>query len=307
MHKAHMTAAPRRLLPSISLLQAFEAVCRTGSTAAAARELALTQGAVSRLVQGLEGQLGVQLFQRDRRRLVPTEAAQVYARDVRKALDLIARSSLGVRSNPGGGVLSLAILPTFGTRWLAPRLPAFLTAHPGITINLATRLRPFDFAREGFDAAIHFGRDDWQGAGAMKLFDERLIATCSPDFLRRNPVSGPGDLASLPLLQLETRPDAWAQWFSQHGIEGATPARGMMFDQFATMTQAAIAGVGLALLPAFLAAGEIAEGRLVRACGTAATGVGSYWLVWPETGAGHPPLQAFRAWLGTITAPLRGD
>ncbi|MFD1912193.1 LysR family transcriptional regulator [Halodurantibacterium flavum] len=307
MQDMHMPVTPRRFLPSISLLQAFEAVCRTGSTAAAARELALSQGTVSRLVQNLEGQLGAQLFRRERRRLIPTEAAQVYARDVRKALDLIARSSLGVRSNPGGGVLSLAILPTFGTRWLAPRLPDFLSAHPGITINLATRLRPFDFAREGFDAAIHFGAADWPGAAMTRLFDERLIATCSPDFLRRNPVTSPADLVRLPLLQLETRPDAWAQWLRQHGVEGAAPGRGMMFDQFATMTQAAIAGAGLALLPEFLAVGEIGEGRLVRACGGAATGVGSYWLVWPEAAEGNPPLRPFRDWLVGVTAPLRAD
>lgn len=302
-----MLSSQRRFLPSISLLTAFEAVCRTGSTAAAARELALTQGAVSRLVQNLEGQLGVALFLRERRRLVPTRAALAYAQDVRKALDLIARSSLGVRSNPGGGVLSLAILPTFGTRWLAPRLSDFLAAHPGVTINLATRLRPFDFARDSMDAAIHFGVDDWPGAGHMKLFDERMIATCAPDFLRRGPVAVPSDLAGLPLLQLETRPQAWAAWFARHGVTAGVPMRGMMFDQFATMIQAAISGVGLALLPEFLAEAEIAEGRLVRACpdAGAVTGVGSYWLVWPEGGADHPPLQPFRDWLHTVTEPLR--
>lgn len=157
-------ATPRRLLPSISLLTAFEAVVRTGSTLAAARDLDLSQGAVSRLIQALEGQLGVPLFLRERRRLVPTDPALAYAREVGKALDLISRGSMRVRSNAGGGTLSLAILPTFGTRWLAPRLPRFLAAHPGITINLGTRLKPFDFAEEGFDAAIHFGGDDWAGA-----------------------------------------------------------------------------------------------------------------------------------------------
>lgn len=289
-------ALPRRYIPSVSLLAAFEAVCRTGSTAAAARELALSQGAVSRLVQNLEGQLGVQLFRRESRRLVPTEPAQAYARDVRKALDLIARASLGLRANPGGGVLSLAILPTFGTRWLAPRLGAFLAAHPGITLNLGTRLRPFDFDTETFDAAIHFGTRLWPGAEHLPLFEERIVATCAPGFAAEHPMNLPEDLTHLPLLQLESRPNAWAAWFAHHGLT-PPPAQGMMFDQFAPMMQAAVHGVGIALLPVFLANAELDEGRLVRTPGRVVSGVGTYYLVWPEAAPVSPPLAAFRDWL----------
>ncbi|TDQ57296.1 LysR family transcriptional regulator [Phaeovulum veldkampii] len=300
MRNEHM-APPRRFVPSTSLLRAFEAVCRTGSTAAAARELALTQGAVSRLVQTLEGQLGVALFRRERRRLVPTDAALAYSRDIRKALDLIGRASVQLRANPGGGTLSLAILPTFGTRWLAPRLPRFLAMHPGVTINIGTRLRPFDFAKEGFDAAIHFGTDDWPEAGHMKLFDEVLVACAAPDLCRG--VTAPAELARLPLLQLESRPTAWDLWFRQHGL-AAPAARGMLFDQFATLIQAAIHGAGVALLPAFLAEAEIAEGRLARIAGEDVRGLGSYYLVWPEAEAQHPPLVALRGWLAQDCADL---
>lgn len=298
-------ATPRRFLPSISLLHAFEAVCRTGSTLAAARDLDLTQGAVSRLVQNLEAQLGVALFLREGRRLVPTDAALAYARDVVKALDLISRGSMRVRSNTGGGTLSLSILPTFGTRWLAPRLPRFLAEHPGVTINLGTRVRPFDFEEEGFDAAIHFGEPIWPNAGFLKLFDERLVATCSPAFLAAHPVSGPESLLKIPLLQLETRPAVWATWFRQHGIETRPPS-GMVFDQFGTMIQSAIYGMGVALLPEFLAKSELADGRLVNAWGFPTPGDGSYYLVWPNVGEWYPPLQAFRAWLATEAADPDG-
>ncbi|MBD3786335.1 MAG: LysR family transcriptional regulator [Sphingomonadales bacterium] len=287
---------PRRYLPSVSLLSAFEAVCRLGSTSAAARELDLTQGAVSRLVQNLEGQLGVTLFLREGRRLKPTEPALAYARDVRKGLELIARASLGLRANPGGGVLNLAILPTFGTRWLAPRLGAFLDANPGVTLNLGTRLRPFDFASEGFDAAIHFGTRPWPGAEHLPLFDERLIACCAPDFARDNPMRQPADLLEQSLLQLETRPRAWTAWFAHHGLDAPRVA-GMMFDQFAPMLQAAVHGLGIALLPEFLAQPEIAEGRLIRTPGKTVTGVGTYALVWPEGVPPSPALGAFRDWI----------
>lgn len=299
-------ATPRRLLPSISLLTAFESVCRTGSTVAAARDLALTQGVVSRLIKTLEAQLGVPLFRRQNRRLVPTEAALAYARDVGRALDLISRGSMRVRSSTGGGTLSLSILPTFGMRWLAPRLNQFLAAHPGVTINLGTRLRPFDLDEEGFDAAIHFGAETWPGAGYLKLFEEKLIAACSPAFLRAHPVGKAADLLRLPLLQLETRPMAWTHWFGRHEVWERAP-QGMMFDQFAQMILAVIDGLGIALLPEFLIGPELADGRLVRVWGDAVPSDGSYYLVWPEAGENYPPLVAFREWLAGEIDPSRHE
>ena len=292
---------PRRFLPSISLLSAFEAVLRTGSTASAARELDLTQSTVSRLVQNLEAQLGHTLFERQRQRLSPTEAARAYGRDVTRALDLIQRSSMEFVTNPGGGALSLAILPAFGTRWLAPRLGQFLAKHPGVTINLATRLKRFNFAAETFDAAIHFGTDDWRDAGHLRLFEERMTACVAPSLLAAHPVKTAADMSGLPLLQLETRPTAWKSWFAAQGAD-AQQVTGMLFDQFGTMTQAAIAGLGVALLPDFLADIEIEEGRLLPLLKPSISGVGAYWLVWPKTRAAYPPLEAFRTWLEAAVA-----
>lgn len=286
----------RRYLPSISLLSAFEAVSRTGSTAAAARELQLSQGTVSRLVQSLEDQLGRTLFLRHRKRLNPTEAALDYARDVSAALDLIQRSSMKVAADLGGGALSLAILPAFGTRWLAPRLGRFLGEHPGITINLSTRLRPVDFSAERFDAMIYFGAGQAPGAEHMKLFEERLTACAAPGLLAGRPIQAPGDLTGLQLFQLETRPLAWAAWFSGQGAH-APPIAGMMFDQFAPMVEAAIAGLGVALLPHYLAETEIAQGRLTPVLMPAVSGTGAYWLAWPRMRDGYRPLIAFRQWL----------
>ncbi|MDL2403352.1 LysR family transcriptional regulator [Rhizobium mayense] len=287
---------PRRFIPSVSLLAAFEAVLRTGSTAGAARELDLTQSTVSRLIQNLEEQLGRPLFERQRKRLIPTVAAQAYGRDVSRALDLIQRSSMTFSANPGGGTLSIAILPAFGTRWLAPRLGRFLNQNPGITINLSTRLKRFNFAAESFDAAIHFGEDDWRDAGHLELFEERLTACVSPALLESRSIKTVDDLGQLPLLQLETRTTAWTCWFKGQGHE-APPITGMLFDQFATMTQAAISGLGVALLPDYLADVEIREKRLVPIFQRSVIGTGHYWLVWPISREKYPPLEAFRTWL----------
>jgi LysR family glycine cleavage system transcriptional activator len=287
---------PRRLTPSISLLSAFEAVCRTGSTLSAARDLDLSQGAVSRLIQNLEGQLGVTLFLREGRRLVPTDAALSYRRDVVKALELIRNGAVRLRSNSSGGTFSLSVLPAFGAKWLTPRLPRFLAAHPGITLHLGTRVRPFDFEEEGFDAAIHFGSEDWPHAGFVKLFDEELVVVASPAFLERHPVATARDVADVPRLQLESRPAAWNLWFSQQALAAPAPD-GMQFDQFAPMVEAAVYGLGIALLPNFLAEAEIEAGRLSGLFPAIKPGAGSYYLVWPKTGAWYPPLQAFRSWL----------
>ncbi len=287
---------PRRFLPSIQLLLAFDAVLRHGSVTAAAEELNLTQSTVSRLILSLENQLGHELFQRQRRRLIATSAAIAYQKDISKALDLILKASMGLVSNPEGGTLSLAVLPTFATRWLGPRLSLFLETHPGISVNLSTRFGRFDFESEAFDAAICFGEDIWPGVAGTKLFDERVTACVSPDFAEENRVDSLESIQQLPMLYLESRPHAWRDWFEGQG-EATNPGGGMMVDQFSMMIQAAISGLGVALLPHYLAEVEIAEGRLVPVLRSAVPMRGAYWLVWPDAKSGDAPLSEFKSWL----------
>ncbi len=293
--------SPRRFLPSLSLLSAFEAAARLGSITAAARELALTQSAVSRQIIALEDQLEVELFHRERQTIKLTIAGEVYAREIREALRRISNATLNLRANPFGGTLTLAILPTFGTRWLAPRLPGFLAQHPGITINLLTRLSRFDFELEPVDAAIHFGKDEWPGAEMALLRTETVIPACSPQTRARFGFAEPGDLHKAPLLHLTTRPDAWERWFMANRV-APQAVHGMLFDQFATAAQAAMSGLGVALLPEFLIEDEIADGRLVAALDLPMPSTEAYYLVWPNQRAQHPPLAAFREWLLSETA-----
>jgi DNA-binding transcriptional LysR family regulator len=149
-----MNMRQRRFLPSTKLLLALDAVVRHRSVTAAATELNLTQSTVSRLILSLEEQLGKELFVRERRRLVPNSAALTYQREIAGALDMIHRASMSVVANPDGGILTLAIPPTFATRWLGPRLGQFLGENPGITINISTRIGRLDFEGEVFDAAV---------------------------------------------------------------------------------------------------------------------------------------------------------
>ncbi|MCW1920270.1 LysR family transcriptional regulator [Rhodobacter sp. KR11] len=283
---------PRRFLPSLPSLLALEALDRLGTASAAGVELNLTQSAVSHQLTTLEAQLGVVLLRRERGRLTLTPAAQDFVAEARAALHRIAQASLTLRANPTGGTLSLAILPAFGMRWLAPRLAGFAKAHPEVTVNLSTRLKPFDFATAPFDAAIHYGREDWQGAAYLKLMDEEILAAASPAFTAQTP----DEVLTLPLLQLESRAGDWHRWFAHHGRPGLRPPA-MLFDQFATMQQAAVHGLGAALLPLFLIEDDLAAGRLQPLCGPAIPAAGSYYLVWPKDRPQRAPLASFIAWL----------
>lgn len=286
---------PRRLLPSIASLRAIEALDRLGSATAAADELALSQSAVSRQLQTLEEQLGIALILRQGRGMVLTPAARDYAATIRQALQQISQASMKLTVNPAGGTLDLAILPTFGMRWLVPRLADFARLHPEVTINLSTRLKPFNFATEPFDAAIHFGAPDWPLTHHLRLRAERVIAVCTPGVLPA-PLGAAQELLRLPLLHIDTRPDAWPAWFAAHGVEAAN-ITGTVHDQFSTITQAALHGLGVALLPDYLAEQDLATGKLIRAWGGPTEANGAYYLVWPQEKSTDPALAKFRDWL----------
>ena len=286
----------RRLLPSTSMLMALDAAARAGSFTAAARELNLTQGAISRQVSALEDQLDVILFERAGKTVLLTEAGKIYAREIGVALQTIRNASLDAMTNPLSGILNLAILPTFGTRWLMPRFPSFLKEHPNITVNFVTKLTIFDFHEENMQAAIHYGQPDWPDATSTFLMGEEVLPVCSPGFLEENLLSHPGDLARLPLLQLTTRPDAWDNWFRSNKID-PPQEQGMAFEQFSIIAQAAVAGLGVALLPKFLIQSELDRKELVVILNMPTKSEDGYYLVTPADKSEHAPVTALREWL----------
>ena len=289
--------APRRFLPSISSLLALEAVDRLGSATAAATELALTHSAVSRQLKTLQDQIGVTLLRREGKGLALTQAGIDYAASIRDYLQDLARASLKIRAAGEQSSLNIAVLPAFGTHWLLPRLRRFAEENPDITLNFGTRLSPFDFTREPFDAAIHFGGADWPGANHLELAREQVIPACVPALAVKGRLA-PHDLLTLPLLHLESRPGAWEEWFARQGCP-AGHLRGMLFDQFGQMAEAAALGFGVALLPAFLAEAEFRAGRLNPAVDGYTEVDGAYHLVWPQVRPPSRALQKLVKWLQT--------
>jgi LysR family glycine cleavage system transcriptional activator len=287
----------RRRLPGIPMLAAFEAAARHRSFTAAASELALTQSAVGRQVAALQELLGVPLFRRTRHGIALTDAGEAYYRHVVRALDEMEREVLDLQGRRGrGGSIELGVVPTFAAQWLVPRLPRLAARNADLTVHLSSRTRPFLFEGSGLDAAIVAGSGAWPGTNATFLMPERVVPVCSPGLIAPATRVTPAQLARLPLLQQGTRPDAWRDWFASAGVTDVNALAGPRYELFSMSVQAAIAGLGVALVPEFLAEPERAAGRLVVPVQHAIPGRG-YHLVTPADRPESPALAELRQWL----------
>jgi LysR family transcriptional regulator, glycine cleavage system transcriptional activator len=302
----------RRLCPSITELQAFDAACRHQSFTQAAVEMHCTQGAVSRQIASLESTVGVALFERTKQRLVLTDAGRAYLLSVRPALAQLEAATVQLLSHGGrGGTLNIAALPTFGAKWLIPRLPAFQRAHPDVTLNFLPHAQGYDFSRPELDASIRFGEGVWPGAHSEYIAGRDAIVIVAPDALtalsrnskRSRPLAA-SDLPQLGLLHHVTVPHAWEEWFAGIGIKGVNPHVGPRFDQFTLIIQAVAAGIGAAVVPRCLVEDELCTKRVVAPFTKGVLLSQGYYLCTPENKAKLPSLVTFRQWLLDQARPL---
>jgi DNA-binding transcriptional LysR family regulator len=294
----------RRRIPSTQALVCFDAAARLESFTKAAESLSLTQSAVCRQVAALEDFLGVKLFRRTRRGIALTDAGEQYATQMAHRLDAMERDTLAVMSHQGDGAsrsIALAVVPTFATRWLVPRLPMLAQRHPDLTVHLETRTRPFLFNDTEFDAALYAGTAAqvaaWAGTQAVLLLHEEVVPLCSPRLIAPKQQVTPAQLAQLPLLQQSTRPYGWRQWFEANGQSVEGDLAGPRYELFSMLAMGAAHDMGVALLPRALVESELARGDLIVACDRPLRGERSYYLVVPERKAGHAALDHFRDWL----------
>jgi LysR family glycine cleavage system transcriptional activator len=293
---------PERMpgLPPLHALRAFEAAARHLSMKDAAAELSVTPGAVSQLVRGLEARLGTQLFRRNHRSLVLTEAGQSYFAPIRHAFRQIAEATRRLRALPNASVLTLSAPPAFAASWLVPRLGGFRARHPDIELNIATTRGLANFASDGVDLAIRHGLGRYPGLRCDRIAGIALVPVCSPGFLASLPARPrrPADLIDLPLLHDVARQD-WALWFQAQGVAdaGHAAARGISFDDQMLLIRAAASHQGIALVSETLARPELEQRSLVRAIDVAWPQEFAYWLVCPRATAEQPKIAAFRTWL----------
>jgi len=286
---------PRRL-PSLNAVKAFEAAARSSSFTRAAEELFVTPGAVSQQVKALETELGLRLFNRERQRLVITEAGREYLVVVRDALDQIAVGTERLTRRQHSGVLTVSVSRDFAAKWLVNRLGRFAEAHPEIDLRVAASEHHVDFAFEDVDLAVRHGDGRWPELEVERLCDERLFAVCSPKLIRgRNRVISVSDLLKFPLLRLDDWTN-WGRWFEAAGVT-AEARSGPVLNRASMLIDAAIDGQGVALARTALAAWDLIHGRLVRPVDVSVAMPNTYWVVCPKATASTTKTANFKQWL----------
>ncbi len=285
-----------RDLPPLIAMRAFEAAARNGSFTKAATELAITPAAVSQQVRHLEERLGVKLFLRQARGVVPTAAGKDYAQALGPALDQIATATQQARYADRGGRLTVATTPSFAAKWLVHRLARFQAEQPDLDVRLSTANSLTSFGEDDIDLAIRFGSGNWSGAAARLLMTTELFPVCSPALLRSpRPLRKPEDLQHHTMLRLMF-PD-WIKWLQAAGLEQLAQRRGPQFSDAGLMMQAAIEGQGVALGQRVLVADDLAAGRLVEPFDLRVPSEPAYFLAAPPGAFERPKVKAFCAWL----------
>ncbi len=285
-----------RRLPPLNSIKAFEAAARSESFTRAAEELNVTPGAVSHQVKALEAILGIKLFNRERQRLVITEAGREYLAVIRDALDRIAVGTERLVQRQTSGVLTVSTSPDFAAQWLVYRLGRFAEAHPEIDLRVSATMHHIDFAREEVDLAVRHGEGNWAGLDAVRLCSEQLFPVCSPKFVSgRNRIRKPSDLLKFPLLHLDDW-KTWSKWFDAAGVSDPV-AHGPVMNRASMLIDAAVDGQGIALARTSLAAWDLINGRLVKPYDVSLRLSNSYWIICPKVTSALPKIAMFREWL----------
>lgn len=312
-----------RQLPSLIALRAFEAAARHLSFTAAAQELSVTQGAISRHIKSLETYLRVALFRRLPRSLELTPEGGLYYPALREALDTMERATRRLLNGNQDRVLTLSVLPTLAMNWIIPRLSEFNALHPSIEIHMVTSILPADFHTE-IDMAIRVGArhperyrdargridlimtDDWTGIEAEHLMPDILMPVCSPTLIDGSPpLRELSDLRQHTLLHNATRPHAWADWLRAVGVSDMDVSAGASYGHFFMTLQAAAQGKGVACVPSVLVANDLATGRLVTPFDGRVESAGAYHLLYRKREADSRKIRVFREWLLAEAASYR--
>lgn len=274
-------------LPPLNAVRLFEAAGRHASIKQAADELALTPGAVSHGVQALEQWLGTPLFERRTRSLALTPAGHAFLADATPILAELAAATAAVPGRRPRGALAISASPSFGLRWLMPRLARFTAANPDLAVTIDTDRRALDLPATGVDLAIRRATAARPGGRWVRLLRETVVPVCAPSL--RAAEADP--LATAPRLRVTSVQEDWSPW-------PAAPAhpRDIRIDSMHMALAAAAQGMGVALGCSPVVDDELAAGRLV-ALAVPRPGAASYWLVGGDGSFERPEVKRFRKWL----------
>lgn len=302
-----------RRLPPLNSLRAFESAARHLSFTKAAEELHVTPAAISQQVKTLEEYFDVRLFDRLTRALRLTNTGHAVLPAAREGFDRLAEIDRILRSHQNEWVVTVSVAPSFGAKWLVPRIDRFHQAWPDYDVRIDATDRRVDFAQENVDIALRYGRGTYPGLCSERLLSEVSFPVCSPALLDcKHPLRTPRDLQHHTLLHVQWLMDNeaapnWRMWLRAAGTEDLDTSRGPRFSDGQMVVQAAIAGHGVALASSALVIDDLAAGRLVRPFPDTdnQTMQFCYYVVYPESHLQQPKVEAFRNWVNNeaATAP----
>jgi len=285
-------------LPSLNALRAFEAAGRHLSLRAAAEELFVTPSALSHQIRGLEEQLGVKLFVRQRHGLELTQSGKQLLPELTAGFSRLVEAVAALRPIHHPGILTVSMLSTFAMRWFIPRLHRFQQRFPHIEVRISTSIELVDFEQEGVDCAIRSGQGDWPHTASLRLLDEQFAPVCSPSLITAGrELAQPADLAHYTLLHSNQRPDDWRTWLSSEGLPELVGAQQLHFETRNFAIAAAVRGLGVAIIDPLLVQEELKDGRLIQPFTHTVPTRSAYYLVWSGRRKDTPELAAFRQWL----------
>lgn len=292
-------------LPSLNGLRAFEAAARHLSFTNAAAELNVTQTAISHQIRRLEEELGLRLFERKNRTLILTPKAAEYLPGIRAAFQDLRFATDRLLRKDDDKVLTVSMMTSLATKWLLPRLSGFQEQHPEIDVRITTSSELVDFRRDAVDAAIRYGRGQWQGLRADWLMADKMFPVCSPKLLEGpNALKSPEDLARFTLLHTSGYVEDWRVWLTAAGLPTSIAKNpGLTFDLSFMTVQAAVDGIGVAMGHTAFVQDDIAKGRLVAPFEMTLPEDAGYYFVVPQENAHAPKIVAIRKWLLSIVTP----
>ncbi|MBO6754832.1 MAG: LysR family transcriptional regulator [Roseibium sp.] len=278
----------------LSGLRAVEAVGRLGSVKAAAKELGVTVGAVSQQVHKTEAELGVALFERRNRSLVPTAHGLAMQPHLSSAMDSL-EAAIAITRRGREDALTISVAPVFAGKWLVWHLKAFSKAHPGIRVRVEATVDLVDPDTSDVDLCIRVGRGPYPGLNAEKLLSQRVFPVCSPVLAKD--IRTPADIGKLPIIRDPGQMFSWSVWLDLYGLDESILQDGPTFSDGSLCLDAAIAGQGVFLAWETLAVYALNAGQVVAPFPERPATVYSYWLISGTSAPKTRAKAAFGAWL----------
>jgi LysR family glycine cleavage system transcriptional activator len=292
-----------RRLPPLNALRAFEAAARHASFRAAAAELGVTPAAVSHQIKGLEEQLKLALFQRGIRQVRLTRAGQALQPGLTAGFDRLAEAVERTLRPATPRTITVTGAPSIAARWLVPRIERFQARHPELEVRISATTALVDFSRGDVDVGLRYGAGRYPGLYTELLFTNEVFPVCAPALAKGPPaLREPDDLRHVTLIHEKTPYDDpgvpdWTMWLAAAGATKVDTSGGMQLDRPGDVTDAALAGAGVALGKSALVLDALAAGKLVRPFALTMRGTFAYYFVCPQAAIARPEIQDFRAWL----------